>query len=490
MFLQTGFPPYWSTHKKLIWMKAASGGSLPWQTFVGNPLQFNAPKAHTLKSATVEFSPIQDLHGYDSPWPAGGGKNICPDKAYQSTSTAIYIGQDNGTDFPFALTGGTQYTLSAVLPRACVVYIREENDQSGQNMGGIGSSLTFTPSATGNYRIALTAAIGISTSEISKVQLELGSTATSWTPYSNECPISGWTAIDVVRAGENILDTNKIARYTLEGTEYSAMYFDKAGTYCFKAFGSASAQYLYVRVQYASGSFVASQTVIANQSKASRTITITEGQKLWFYNAYASRGVANTREAVEAWQITCCLNDYATEYTAPNGSTTTLTFPTTVYGGTAEVAEDGSCKVTSDGNETVLDEDSGWVEYASGKYYVDHVTTDAKEVAKGKGYISNMYLFSGNGQTNSATVTVDKRFYGTAQHGRIWVYDSDYPTLDSFKALLSVTPLQIRYPVASPVVTELTPVDPPPTAVQGINTMWTDGDSLTVEARGEAVNNA
>ena len=56
--------------KKLIWMQmlGLTGGSLlPWETFVGNPLQFNAPKAHTLKSLKVEFSPIQSGSGDPSP---------------------------------------------------------------------------------------------------------------------------------------------------------------------------------------------------------------------------------------------------------------------------------------------------------------------------------------------------------------------------------------------------------------------------------------
>lgn len=29
-----------------------------------------------MKSCVVKMEPIQDLHGYDSPWPAGGGKNL------------------------------------------------------------------------------------------------------------------------------------------------------------------------------------------------------------------------------------------------------------------------------------------------------------------------------------------------------------------------------------------------------------------------------
>lgn len=44
-------------------------------TVTGNPASFEASGNGKLLSLSVPFSPIQDLHGYDHPWPAGGGKN-------------------------------------------------------------------------------------------------------------------------------------------------------------------------------------------------------------------------------------------------------------------------------------------------------------------------------------------------------------------------------------------------------------------------------
>ena len=81
--------------KKLIWaqMLGLTGASLPWQTFTGNPLQFNAEKAHTLRSTVVAFSPIQSGSGDPSPtnvrpisgWTAvtvtGAGENLWDDTA-------------------------------------------------------------------------------------------------------------------------------------------------------------------------------------------------------------------------------------------------------------------------------------------------------------------------------------------------------------------------------------------------------------------------
>lgn len=47
-------------------------------TVEGNPVTFDSPFEQDAKSVVVTAKPIQDLHGYDHPWPAGGGKNKLP----------------------------------------------------------------------------------------------------------------------------------------------------------------------------------------------------------------------------------------------------------------------------------------------------------------------------------------------------------------------------------------------------------------------------
>lgn len=46
-----------------------------------------------LKSLVVGIEPVQDLHGYDSPWPAGGGKNLLNPNysAYQLSNQYLYM---------------------------------------------------------------------------------------------------------------------------------------------------------------------------------------------------------------------------------------------------------------------------------------------------------------------------------------------------------------------------------------------------------------
>ena len=46
-----------------------------WATVSGAIASFTTPFAYPLKKLVAQINPVQDLHGYDAPWPAGGGKN-------------------------------------------------------------------------------------------------------------------------------------------------------------------------------------------------------------------------------------------------------------------------------------------------------------------------------------------------------------------------------------------------------------------------------
>ena len=75
-----GFPPYWSTLKKLIWL-VGSGvvGGAKWTTLTGAIVSFFAKKSAPINALSVTLEPQQDLHGQDAPYPAGGGVNLVDD---------------------------------------------------------------------------------------------------------------------------------------------------------------------------------------------------------------------------------------------------------------------------------------------------------------------------------------------------------------------------------------------------------------------------
>ena len=92
-------------------------------TVTGNPASFEASGNGKLLSLSVPFSPIQDLHGYSSPWPAGGGKNLVGlNTSPNSDITYTGVSATSHTDDAVTLTSsgnstyaqmGLYYTLKA-----------------------------------------------------------------------------------------------------------------------------------------------------------------------------------------------------------------------------------------------------------------------------------------------------------------------------------------------------------------------------------------
>lgn len=182
---------------------------------------------------TVSIEPVQDLHGYDNPWPAGGGKNLF-NAANQNirlsgfsqngevftnteidsrTSFSFYIGLLNGNTTLQTIakgvssTGRTSLTLS--IPSETTDILIKHNGNSKDfriyypfvaSSGDITVSLNVSannPSVLGGL-------------VISDIQIESGSSATSYAPYSNICPISGHTSAVVTRTGKNLFDKNAV----------------------------------------------------------------------------------------------------------------------------------------------------------------------------------------------------------------------------------------------------------------------------------------
>ena len=71
-----------------------------------------------VKDLTVNINPVQDLHGYDHPWPGGGGKNLLPTMQTQASHGAtITVAADgsiraSGTADSQTSFGGPQFTLA------------------------------------------------------------------------------------------------------------------------------------------------------------------------------------------------------------------------------------------------------------------------------------------------------------------------------------------------------------------------------------------
>ena len=165
------------------------------------------------------------------------GKNLIKPDRYQAAANNLTLGQTDNTSFGTFLKAGT-YTISyATTGENCYIYRREANDGSNTNMGKA-TSKSFTINEDGNFRFWLYGD-GATSANISNVQLEVGSSATTYSPYVTPSVVTD-TFGQTIYGGSRDLCTDKasvtwgyIASYngeTLTGRWVSSMDTYVAGT--------------------------------------------------------------------------------------------------------------------------------------------------------------------------------------------------------------------------------------------------------------------
>lgn len=182
-----------------------------------------------LKSAVVNIEPVQDLHGYDYPWPAGGGKNQLGYMNNVVTQSGVTLtAQTDGT----LLVNGTATVNAAFIFNATVAanhltlapgtYVvsgfedyNNANCYIGVNVNSESGAYTATSKSTASFTVAqgdyvyprIRIASGASfTNYVLKPMIRLSSAPSAWEPYSNICPISGWSEVDMWQTGTNVWD--------------------------------------------------------------------------------------------------------------------------------------------------------------------------------------------------------------------------------------------------------------------------------------------
>ena len=185
-----------------FWLWDWCGGGGIEKTVTGNPIHILDALAKPAQALSVKLEPIQDLHGYDSPWPAGGGKNIAD---IQGFNVPASVQEQVSISSALTLPAGT-YTLSFTLDKTVTATrnrplysVGSADTYSNADIKTAGrGSWTFTLAEETTLTFKWWAHTVSEACVISEVQLELGSTATSFAPYSNICPISGHTDADVI----------------------------------------------------------------------------------------------------------------------------------------------------------------------------------------------------------------------------------------------------------------------------------------------------
>ena len=195
-----------------------------------------------VKDLKVSVEPVQDLHGYSNPWPSGGGvnKTVYTD-GYNTTTDGITVEVLSTCEIYVhgTSTKGSGYTIfdigsfpSSIEGQTVTVSVNEKTVGVGFAVGSGNGNINLTMSdtatkKTGEYTAGGTRSFRVNVSadvanidKKYKFQLELGSTQTAWTPYSNICPITGWNGANVVRMGGNFLP-NTYTTQTINGVKFT-----------------------------------------------------------------------------------------------------------------------------------------------------------------------------------------------------------------------------------------------------------------------------
>jgi hypothetical protein len=452
-----------------------------------------------VKDLSVAIEPVQDLHGYENPWPAGGGVNKWDEETEQGsldTNTGVEIqisNQIRAKNYMPVVGGNTYAIVTTNSPNGIWVLFYDADktviadglpigSQIANNARRFANETTVTiPNNCAFIRFYFQTGYG--TTYKYDTAINYPSFVTTYLPYSNICPISGWTGAKVTRTGKNLLDLSSLVNgsFIEEGPIYEANVTTHdyvsmlAGEYIWSQTAAVAGRYL--RFYDDDKNQIGSYTIY---SAGAKTFTAPEGtcycRVMWYNISHI------TPDDIRALKPQIELGSTATDYEPYQGDTYSISFHSeagTVYGGTLDVT---TGKLTVDMKMVDLGVlnwryESGWNAFAS-------TLSDAKRVnipADANWASSAFYLKGGHYAGDTApdlSVDVNSTAHG---EGTITIRDSSYTTAADFK--IAMSGVQLCYELATPIVYDLTPTEV--TTLLGANNIWADCGDSSVEYRAD-----
>lgn len=492
-------------------------------------IQFNAALIHeTASGAIASFTDgadnipmqsliagitlVQDLNGYDKPWPGGGGKNRLENTYTTQTVSGVTLTvNEDGT---IVANGTASATIIAIL-NSEISLAQGQYILSGCPAGGgasdhykvdivrngessrkidTGSGTTFDVDADGLF----TARVVIYSGEVCnnltfEPMVRLSSvTDSTYAPYANICPITGLTGLTITASGRNLLPKNTtLTPTTSNGITFT---YNEDGSITADGTSTAVAMSRAVSFRLPFGNYRKSDRVfvqykdtswrvVTGGTSTSDFMTIDEDLELVCRINISSGTTVNN---VTYYPYIYAESETSTEYEPYTGTEIPITWESiagTVYGGTLDVVS-GVLTVNRffkafDGTET------GWTK-AGGtsnntqRYYIlwENMGVSDGVLNPSDALCSHLVFLAGNaGQFGTFNCTVTN----------FAVKDGDgsqFADISAFKEWLSEqntagTPLQLCVELATPQTYQLTPTEV--RTLLGGNNIYTDAGGVTVE---------
>lgn len=427
-------------------------------------------KIVALNDLSVTMQPIQSLHGYANPWPGGGGKNKInvPDVTLTSVG---YVFNISGLSIPagtytFSYIMSTQATPSIVVSGANGDYINRT----------IPNPFTFTVDGeiTG---IRLYSSAGT----YSQIQLESGSSRTSFAPYENICPISGRTGLNVYRTGKNLLNPQAVGVVDAKGNNFCGIKYEFIGSFYISASARPSAGNIYLVVKRANGTYDTDRILSNLYINIGYAITLASGDVMWIADAssHGTSGIGTAISRFEAAKLQLEFGSTATAYEPYNGTTYAVDWTSeagTVYGGTLDVVT-GLLTVTH--KLIHLDGSTNKAEgvYGNGTIYTNIITGMYNDVSASR---QNETLVKSDTLKGTSSTSIANTPYGISQNTgqRLVLNLPNISTTADANAWLVANETHVLIELATPLTYQLTPTQV--AVLTGTNNVWSTGDSVSV----------
>ena len=475
-------------------------------------------------NVVTRIEPIQA--GSGDPYPAGGGKNLLPYfTAETKNGITLSVANDgtitlNGTpgaetafvvNLPSALSTGnhTMSIRSNAVNGYVHVWLENTDDWSttgSVSNGALNNSESFeSTKAYHRAKLVVYTNAGTLSNLQLKIQLEAGSTATEYAPYSNIRPINGWTGAKLTRCGKNLLDYNQWRQSTVaNGTavfENKGVTLTATGDDCFTQYDGDTVKIYIAEGETITLSWQESENklgsiyifpngelsgIVGTSNVSAKKITYTAGAGVSYVTFRF--GVSNKGETISYKNIMIEYGSTATAYEHYQGDTYSADFGQTVYGGTLDW-QTGVLTVdrafhTLDGSEAFINPD--WTNpyaYVLWNLFPDVVNYGWDDTADA--YCSH-YTASSVGYIYANAIAG----FGIYDAGNLIFSSPTHTTVDAFKSYLAAqyaagTPVQICYKLATPTTIQLTPHQI--TALQGINNIWSNAGETTVSGRKDII---
>ena len=324
-----------------------------------------------IKSLVASIEPVQDLHGYDHPWPGGGNVNKLPAPADGTyTQNGITVTVKNGVYTFSGVSTANQYITFPALPSSAnlspstnkIAFLNNFVDanvtfdflRGDERIHYWGMTVTnrvatdWTDSDNENVdtiRIYCQTGFDGNGKTISTMLMSLSeSDPTAFSPYANECPISGHTGCNVTRTGVNVFGGEAFADTIMEKVPDATIdTVNKTVTY--------SASKIQRKIIFDKFKPNTQYTIfLRNTGAANLAVDYTDGTRgeITVNGITVTNASKSVQRIIGEWHTgdtTVYYEDFgvfegvltADDFAPYTGTTIPITFPTTIYGGSDEV---------------------------------------------------------------------------------------------------------------------------------------------------------